>query len=364
MKKIFVDVYLAYNLGDDLFLDILSKKYPNSEFTVNYVGSDYDSFIEKYNNIERRKYNLSDKILQKLHIKDSLKNYKDIADSHDAIIFIGGSIFREESYHKELYKERTSLTDEFIKLDKPVFVLGSNFGPYESEEFINDYKNFFRKCEDVCFRDKYSYEIFKELDNVRYEPDIVFQLKCDNFNRIKNNKIGFSVIDVNHKVGLEKYEEEYISCTVKSIEKFVENEYECCLISFCQKEGDLTAINKILERLEEKIKSKIEIYEYKGDIKESFEKISELNLFIAARFHANIISLLLNIPILPVIYSEKTTNMLKDIGFNNNVIMMNNLEKMNDWEIITRSLKNNIDIRDTKQRAKNQFNVLSKFIES
>ena len=42
MKRIFVDVYLAYNLGDDLFLDILSKKYPETEFTVNYVGNDYD----------------------------------------------------------------------------------------------------------------------------------------------------------------------------------------------------------------------------------------------------------------------------------------------------------------------------------
>ena len=38
MKKVFVDIYLQFNLGDDLFLDILAKKYPNCEFTVNYLG--------------------------------------------------------------------------------------------------------------------------------------------------------------------------------------------------------------------------------------------------------------------------------------------------------------------------------------
>ena len=26
MKKVFVDIYLMFNLGDDLFLDVLAKK--------------------------------------------------------------------------------------------------------------------------------------------------------------------------------------------------------------------------------------------------------------------------------------------------------------------------------------------------
>ena len=69
MKKIFVDVYLAFNLGDDLFLDILAKKYPKAKFTVNYVGKDYDEFISNYNNIIRRKYTTINKIEQKLKIK-------------------------------------------------------------------------------------------------------------------------------------------------------------------------------------------------------------------------------------------------------------------------------------------------------
>ena len=46
MKKIFVDVYLSFNFGDDLFLDILAKRFPHSQFTVNYVGENYDEFLK------------------------------------------------------------------------------------------------------------------------------------------------------------------------------------------------------------------------------------------------------------------------------------------------------------------------------
>ena len=47
MKKIFVDVYLSFNFGDDLFLDILANKFPTCEFTVNYVGANYDTFLSR-----------------------------------------------------------------------------------------------------------------------------------------------------------------------------------------------------------------------------------------------------------------------------------------------------------------------------
>ena len=102
MKRIFVDVYLSFNFGDDLFLDILAKKFPNCQFTVNYCGKNYDCFLKRYHNVNRREYNLAQKILQHLKIKDTLTNYDEIAREHDALVFIGGSIFREESYHSEL----------------------------------------------------------------------------------------------------------------------------------------------------------------------------------------------------------------------------------------------------------------------
>lgn len=364
MKRIFVDIYLAYNLGDDLFLDILSKEYPEVEFTVNYVGKEYDEFLIRYKNVKRRKYTYIDKILQRLKIKDTLTNYKSIAESHDAMIFIGGSIFRDESYHESLYKYRMNIVSEFEKLNKPIFILGSNFGPYTRQSFFDDYMKFYAKCKDVCFRDTYSYNLFKDMDNIRYQPDIVFQLNLDKFKKdTKENVVGFSIIDVSHKEGLEKYEAKYINSTVKSIELLVSKGYKCCLMSFCKKEGDLKCINIIVERLSNNAKKNIEIYEYNGNLEEAINLISKFKLFVAARFHANIIAQLVNVPVLPVIYSNKTSNMLKDINLDSIMVSMNNLERLYDEEIIKKSFNNIVDITTVKDEAKLQFKQLSLFIK-
>ncbi|MEN8076856.1 polysaccharide pyruvyl transferase family protein [Clostridioides difficile] len=363
MKKIFVDIYLAYNLGDDLFLDILSKKYPEAKFTINYVGNDYDEFIEKYSNVQRRKYTLSNKVLQKLRIKDTLNNYKKIAESHDAMIFIGGSIFRDESYHESLYKDRMRMVDEFKNLNKPVFILGANFGPYKRKSFLEDYMNFFERCDDVCFRDKYSFNIFKDIRSVRYAPDIVFQLNLDKYKENnRKNIIGFSIIDVTHKAGLAKYEDKYLESTVRTIETLVKDGYECCLISFCEREGDLKVINSIKRKLDDKTNIYVRVYEYKGNLEEAFQVISNFKLFIAARFHANIISQLLNIPILPVIYSNKTSNMLKDINLDKLIIDMDKLDKMYDKEVLEYAFNNKVNLEDIKKKSENQFNKLTEFI--
>ena len=39
-------------------------------------------------------------------------------------------------------------------------------------------------CDDVCFRDLYSYELFKDLSQVRYAPDIVFQMNVDEYKAV------------------------------------------------------------------------------------------------------------------------------------------------------------------------------------
>ena len=363
MKKIFVDIYLAFNLGDDLFLDILSKKYPESEITVNHVGNNYDKFISRYKNIKRRKYTIFNKILQKLGIKNYLTDYESIAKKYDALVFIGGSIFREESYHKSLYCDRMKMVKAFRKNNKPVFILGSNFGPYKTEKFLNEYREFYKLCTDICFRDLYSYNLFKDLENVRHAPDIVFQMETNKYkNNIKDNVIGYSIIDVRHKDGLSKYYDKYVDCTVKSIEAVTSQGYECLLMSFCNREGDLKVINDIVCKLSKDIANKVKIYEYNGNLEEAINIISKLKVFISARFHANILGLLCNVGIVPVIYSHKTSNMLKDLNLDNIMIDMDNLEKLHDISIIENGITNKTNLNNFSTEAHKQFEKLNEFI--
>lgn len=365
MKKIFVDIYLQFNLGDDLFLDILANKFPNCEFTVNYLGNNYDEFLSHYHNVNRRKYTLLNKIGQRLKLSDSITNYDKVAEEHDALLFIGGSIFREEEYHHSLYKDRMRLVSEFKNRDKAVFILGANFGPVKSEAFLKDYKEFFKLCDDVCFRDLYSYNLFNSLPQVRYAPDIVFQMDVDKYKQISNKKrVGFSIIDVTHKQGLSIYQNDYINSTVKSIKSFVSNGYECCLMSFCEKEGDVKVINEIKANLSSETLKKVFVYEYRGNLKEAITLIASFSLYIAARFHANILAILLGVGVMPVIYSEKTTNMLRDMNLDEVLVDMGNLHLQFDEEIIKKSIDNKISLESTKLNSEQQFKKLSEFLDN
>ena len=255
------------------------------------------------------------------------------------------------------------MVKEFKKRKKSVFVLGANFGPIKTNKFIYDYKYLFSMCDDICFRDLYSYNIFKELPQVRYAPDIVFQMPVDEYkNNEKKKIVGFSIIDVNHKQGLRKYENEYIESTVKSIELLIEKGYECYLMSFCEREGDLNVIKTVQSKLSSKAKEKSIIYEYKGNLKEAISLISTFELFVAARFHANIVGLLLDIGILPVIYSDKTTNMLKDIGKSDLLIDMDNLSLQFNEDIIKLGINNKANLSKIKKESEHQFLYLSKFL--
>ncbi|WP_273832018.1 polysaccharide pyruvyl transferase family protein [Guptibacillus sedimenti] len=364
MKRIFVDIYLQYNLGDDLFLDILAEKYPETQFTINYLGKNYNQFISKYKNVVARKYTFLNKIEQRLKIKDSITNFDSVADEHDGLLFIGGSIFREEQYHKSLYSERMKLIKEFKKRNKAVFILGANFGPYTSNEFIDDYKKLFKLCDDVCFRDVSSFTIFEDIPQVRIAPDIVFQMKTEQYKpEEKTNTIGFSIIDVNHKKGLSSYSKEYIDSTVKTIDTFVEKGYECCLMSFCEKEGDLKVVKAIMSSLDSNTLNSVKIYNYKGNLKEAITLIASFKLIVAARFHANILGMLLGSKIIPIIYSDKTSNLLKDLNMSDLGIDMLNIQFQHDENYISRALNSKTDLSGVIINSSNQFANLNRFLK-
>lgn len=363
MKQIFVDAYLAFNLGDDLFIDILSKRYPNINFELNYLGKGYGDFVCKYENLRTRKYSIIDKILERVNLKNTIYNYKKIAIQNDALIFIGGSIFREEEYHDTLYSYRIKLISAFKELEKPIFILGANFGPVETKQFILDYRYLFQYCDDVCFRDEYSYNIFKDMINVRKESDIVFQLKSKKISKNNNKEIvGISIIDVKHKQGLAHYENIYIKEMIKTIRYIIYRGKKCSLISFCKSEGDLNAIKKIMNRLDEVDKKKITIYNYHGNVDEILKVISEFDLFISARFHGNVIAQLMDIPNIPIIYSEKTSNMLKDIGFKGKTVNVKDMDRVDIVEIIKSNNYSSVDLKNIIRSSEKQFSNLDRFL--
>jgi len=84
---------------------------------------------------------------------------------------------------------------------KPKYIIGSNFGPFQSADFKSFYEHLFTNCTDVCFRDTYSFSLFSHLPQIRYRPDIVFQYKLPQVAKQKSS-VGFSIIDLSSRGAL------------------------------------------------------------------------------------------------------------------------------------------------------------------
>ena len=363
--NIYVDAYLAKNLGDDLFIHILAAHFPDTAFFVNYYGAEYRNVFANNRNVKFPYYALAFKLFNRLGIYDYINDVKRISRTYDAMIFLGGSIFREEEYWKDLYKLRMSLVEAFQQRGKPVYVLGANFGPVYSKEFYQSYYYFFQKCTDVCFREKYSANLFGKLSCVRYESDIIFQMDIKNRIKKKKRQIAFSLIEPNHKLGLERCRNNYFNRIKEALLYYLQKKYSCILLSFCEKEGDLNICQEIMSELTDEDKKNVHLLNYDGDIEEILNVIVESQLLIASRFHANILGILLNTKILPLVYSNKTVNVLRDISFKGEILSIENIGNIIDSMELAMKFEYQVEhLESIKESSLRQFAVLEKFIDA
>ena len=174
--KIYVDAYLSKNLGDDLFINILTKRYPQHQFYAISKGE--------------KGYNTKNfKVYSNTYIFKILKKFqweKYLANHYDTVVTIGGSMFME----------RGDTNRDFSMGKNKRYVLGINFGPYKTQEYYNNIYNMLSDVEDVCFRDKYSYNLFKELPNARQAADIVFSMDTSNIKITNRKRAIISIISI------------------------------------------------------------------------------------------------------------------------------------------------------------------------
>lgn len=336
MKKIFLDMYLDRNLGDDLFLHTILMRYPNHQFIIHRRS--YKEFAQNYKNLKIDSLILK-KILKRLNFVDGTRIFNKMAKKCDALIFLSGSYFMEDFVTEEIYQTRINLIKSFKNKNKPIYILGTNFGAYKTELFKKKHIELFKLCNDICFRDKYSYNLFSTLDNVRKANDVVLHLDIESSVFESEKIIGFSIINLKNRIDLNKYHDIYIRSIKKSIEVFIQKGYKCVLMSFCTNQGDKDAIEEVISLIGDDYKKSIEVFEYKNNLLEALDLISKFSGFIATRFHASILAIKFNIPLIPIIYNQKTKYVLDDLGLSYLSIDMDNLNLLYNEEYLNERFK-------------------------
>lgn len=335
--KIYLDAYLAKNLGDDLFIHILTERYPNHKFyTISKGIKGYDK-----NNLKVYSNPYFFRVLKKFQWE------KYLANQYDLVVSIGGSMYMENNDSKR----------DFSLGKNKRYILGSNFGPYKTEEYYKNIYGIFKNAEDVCFREKYSYDLFKTLKNVRYASDIVFSMNTDNIKNTNRKRAIISVISCEKKID-KKYMKIYEDKMIDLIKFFDSKNYEVCLMSFCKIEGDEDAIKSILQKCDETLKNKIETYFYNGNLKETLDIIGDSQVVVGTRFHANIIGLLLGKTVIPILYSDKTKHVLDDMELPIETIDIRKMHEKDVVEIANRNLNKYFNIEKQIKDAQKHFEKL------
>lgn len=337
--QIYLNAYLEKNFGDDLFVKIIVDRYKNHTFYA--ISNSYKT----RDNLQIYKNTLKMRILNKLGLKEKV-----YINSKDISVSIGGSMYIEGLSPIERKK---------IYGNNPYYILGSNFGPYKTEEFYKKGYELFKNAEDVCVRDKYTYNLFKDLPNVRYAPDIVFTLDTSKIKISEEKKAIISVIDCENKLG-KQYQEKYENMIKEMIKFFIDNGYKVALMSFCKRENDEIAIERILNNLAENTKQQVQKYFYDGNVEEALNYFAQSQIIVGTRFHANILGLLLRKTVIPVIYSNKTTEFLKDIKFEGKTIDIKGDCKFN---LTLEDLKYKKDVTKEIEKAQEQFKALDKLLK-
>ena len=351
MKKCFLYAYDRQNLGDDLFVHTITKRYPHTQF---YMWSDKRNqevfrclpnlkVIDK----DSRFVNFLNKLRPSL-----LARYRAWLDKNcDAVVYIGGSIFMEYENWQQLLTWW-----EYTAENRPFYVLGANFGPYHTEAYREKIAEIYGKMQDVCFRDTYSYDLFRDVATVRQASDILFSYPMPKA-AVKEKQLFVSVIncaarDDSH--GLAQHDRAYVEGMAKLLREYAAQGYSILLCSFCKHEGDEDGIQKIVGALDG---IEVDTLYYDGTNADAITTaMAESALVVGTRFHATILALAAGRPVLPIIYSDKTAHVLQDLGFNG---ITYDLRKTPDWVAVEGSC---IPMGHAIADAENHFAKLDRVI--
>lgn len=358
MKKVFVEGYTENNLGDDLFFLLLVKEFPKVRFLFKSTKL---SFLKKEKNVSvvSNKFLLfANRVFRGLFHKDLL--FSLIMSRVDAYLLIGGSVFMEKNKSDRIFNHRKSILsyDNTKKI-----IIGSNFGPYKNELFLNQYRNLFGQFDWVCFRDNYSYGMFKELSQVSYAPDIVFLYNHEKSIKKTDDVIAISLMKTDRFLNTLGERLDFQKSLNALLNELVRQNKKIMLVNFSQEQGDADYARIIFDE-NPNLKNSMKMLTYNGyNMSEVLDCLASASYIISMRYHAMILGWNFGIPVFPIVYSQKTLNVIKDLGFDGNFCSVEEFSSKS-FEFICRNYNENILLPNldlVKKDAKRHFSYLDGF---
>lgn len=239
-------------------------------------------------------------------------------------------------------------------------ILGANFGPYRTEDFLTHFETVFSQCDDVCFRDSASLALFSRTPSCRVAPDLVFQMDAVPANKTKS--IAISIRNMAAKGAQSAFYEPYQRKMAEVIHMGIDRGYQVNLLAFCRHENDPVAVADLLNRMESSEREHVRCFTYLDDMDEILSVMASAERIVAARFHAMVLGLSLNIPTYPIAYSGKMIDTMKEIGYTGPFAQVSEIAGLDPEAVFGLSNDNRLDVASLKVSAERHFEKLDAFL--
>lgn len=371
MRKILILAYTNFNFGDDMFINTLCQEFPNQKFVL-CADKAYKNTFSHIPNLTITSKNLIERIYNKMiNIFPSLYKFNINTIKYSAVVYVIGGLFNEDKTWNSLVmsngitRVKNMMWKNSFDSRTPFFLLGCNVTNVLTYTYIEQMTYLFDGLTDICFRDHYSYNYFKGLNNVRWAPDIVFNYQGQS--EKKNDSILISVWGPLTRTDLfpqwswaNELWNPYAEFIIKIAQEFIKLGHKVTLLALCENEGDLEACVKIKSQglLE------TDIVSYNGNLQEIITLFQNARFIVGTRFHSIVMALNSNCAFYPIVYESKTLQLLKDIGYQDHYSHIEQIESYCIDKVINIYEKNNIISCDNiKTNASNQFERLKSYIE-
>ena len=380
MKKIVLEYYSCYNLGDDLFVSAFAAHFARCRIRLlvnpKCIPRDLPS------NVKVHPYSYPDLLLRKLmdlcdvrgkigmlHTLQRLRAgcMGRIKARCDAYVKIGGSIFMQHAPGCEEIDFSVEEAPDFSFRHHTCgsgnsFIIGANLGPVYSESYWAEMEAEFGKHRHICLRDYASFCAMRHMPNVQYAPDVLFLTPMPP-TEPKGENVVISVIDMGKHTQDSRIIDAYYSLMEQAISWFLAAQIPVTLASFCQWQGDEKAVQELMARFPEK--TGLSVCCYRGDPRPVLEALAGASYIIGSRFHSVILGMSFSKPVFPIVYSCKTEHYLSDLRFAGRYAGLRSLPSTTLEDVLYNyQHRITVDCSQHHRYAVNQFRGLENYLET
>jgi colanic acid/amylovoran biosynthesis protein len=310
--NVLLEAYVDSNIGDDLMLDLLVRRYPGINFwTFGYGDLAYN---------DRQPYRD-----WKNFFLIGRAAWETLLNSFDGYLGLGGSMWQDYGkVNAFLIRDRT--TRRMSELGRPRLMIGNNIGPVSTPAGEALFIDLLELLDDITLRDQASFDWIKARSrrvNARLAADPVFLYPVPGCTR----QAGLVGVSVNNNPKAPDRNEPYAESIARLVAQLVSAGSRVRLFGFDSgAEDDGAIISRVLAKLPVGAgPGAVEQCIYQGDIPAFLAAFGACEHVFASRFHALVLALRFGIPFTPFAYLDKTASLLKDLGYRGPLFNYDNL---------------------------------------